>query len=392
MSVELSTSPWLDVVGGFVARHRPLMVRLGNLESLFLRDQIQAVRLEKPVYVAGIARSGSTLLLEILNSIPVVTTHRYQDYPFLHVPYWWNTYLRMVPGKRSDPEERAHGDRIYITPESPEAMEEILWMSFFPHLHDDTQVQILDETTSHPGFERFYTDHLRKLLLVRGATRYASKGNYNVTRLKYLQKLFPDARFVVPIRAPRAHVASLVKQHRLFSAGERANPKALAHMQRVGHYEFGLDRRVIHVGDSKLAGRIRQAWDAGRDVEGYALLWGSVYGFLAEQLRQDQDLRECTLVLRYEDLCAEPERVLGELLRHAGLDQHTESIVQRYAGTISPPTYYEPSFTPEEEAVLDAATARVAARFGYGSETEADRPTPGDAAPPPSSGVQHTAH
>ncbi|WP_256206685.1 sulfotransferase [Pseudomonas sp. BAY1663] len=68
-------------------------------------------------------------------------------------------------------------------------------------------------------------------------------------RLGYLQRLYPDARFVLAIRDPVWHIASLIKQQRLFVAGERAEPRALEHMRRVGHYEFGLDRRPINVGD-----------------------------------------------------------------------------------------------------------------------------------------------
>ncbi len=362
---ELQTTGWVDVVGRFVAEHRPLMVRLGDLETRFLADRLEGVSVRSPVYIAGIARCGSTLLLEILNTVPGVVTHQYQDYPFLYTPYWWHTYLRLVPAKKVEPRERAHKDRILVTPQSPEAMEEVLWMTFFPQLHDDRHDQVLKRETTNPRFEAFYRDHIRKLLLVRRGNRYASKGNYNLTRLAYLHRLFPDARFVVPVRAPRDHIASLIKQHRLFSEGERANPKALAHMQRVGHFEFGLDRRVVHVGDAAVAHRIRAAWDAGRDVEGYALLWRSVYGFIHRQLETDPVLREHTLVLRYEDLCEEPERLLNELLAHTGLSHARDTVLRRFADAITPPRYYQAGFTAHEEALIDEITAPTAALFGY---------------------------
>ena len=91
--------------------------------------------------------------------------------------------------------------------------------------------QVLDAATSNPAFERFYADHLKKILLVRGGQRYLSKGNYNLTRFAYLRKLFPDARFIVPVRDPRWHIASLMKQHRLFCAEERRDPRILKHMR-----------------------------------------------------------------------------------------------------------------------------------------------------------------
>src|SRR3546814_6853228 len=79
-----------------------------------------------------------------------------------------------------------------------------------------------------------------------------------------LLKLFPDARFVLPLRDPAAHIASLVKQHRLFCQGERRHPAALDHMQRIGHFEFGLDRRPINVGDGAM-GEILQAFHDGEE-------------------------------------------------------------------------------------------------------------------------------
>src|SRR3546814_7617019 len=113
----------------------------------------------------------------------------------------------------------------------------------FGRLHDPHASAVLDAGTDCPEFERFFADHMRKLLWVRRRPRYLSKANYNVTRMEYLLKLFPDARFVLPLRDPAAHIASLMKQQRLFCEGERRHPAALEHMRRIGHFEFGIDRR-----------------------------------------------------------------------------------------------------------------------------------------------------
>src|SRR5690606_33251786 len=156
------------------------------------------------------------------------------------------------------------------------------WMSFFPNLHDPRASEVLDGSTRHPQFEQFYRDHVRKLLAVRGAERYVSKGNYNVTRLEYLLALFPDARFVIPVRDPVWHVASLMKQHRLFCARTRDNPKARTHLRRVGHFEFGPDRRPINAGDTECVQAICAHFAAGRDIEGWALYWNHLYGYLAD--------------------------------------------------------------------------------------------------------------
>jgi hypothetical protein len=364
--VDLPVARWVDRVGGHIARHRSLWVRLGNLETRALADKIRPIRIRQPIYVAGLARAGSTLLLEVLAQHRETTTHQYQDYPPVYTPYWWNWFLGFMPQGDAQPVERAHQDRIRITPKSPEAMEEILWMTFFPTLHDPGASNVLDERTHQPAFEAFYRDHIRKLLLVRGGSRYLATANYNVTRLEYLLKLFPDARFVVPIREPVHHVASLQKQHRLFCRGETQNPRALEHMRRVGHFEFGLDRRPINIGDADQAAAIARLWDQGEEARGLARQWHAIYAHLADRLEANAALRDAVQVIPYEELCQRPRERLEAILAHAELDD-ADRLVEAHAPTISAPSYYHPAFSADELAAIHDETAATAARFGYPS-------------------------
>src|SRR5260370_16452119 len=118
----------------------------------------------------------------------------------------------------------------------------MLWMAFFARCDGPSVSHLPAGGDRHPAFESFYAAHIRKLLLVEGATRYAAKANYHVARLAYLIRLCPDAKFLIPIRAPAAHIASLLRQHRWFSAVRPKHPRALAFMQRSVHFEFGPER------------------------------------------------------------------------------------------------------------------------------------------------------
>src|SRR5207248_9765794 len=106
-----------------------------------------------------------------------------------------------------------HRDEVLIAPDSPDALEEVLWMAFFPRCHDPSVSNRLAAGSCHAAFESFYRAHLQKLLLAERATRYVAKANYHVARLAYLVRLFPDARIILPVRAPESHIASLVPQH-----------------------------------------------------------------------------------------------------------------------------------------------------------------------------------
>ena len=359
---DFAVAGWVDRLGGHIERHPNLWIRLGDMESRFLRDDLAALHIEAPIYVAGLARSGSTFLLEALASHEDTVTHRYKDFPPVFTPYWWNRFLGFMPKKEATPAERAHKDGIVITEESPEAFEETLWMAFFPKLHDPRYSSMLGRDDENAGFTAFYRDHIKKLLAVRGGKRYLSKGNYNLTRLAFLQKTFEDARFVLPIRAPAWHIASLIKQHRLFRDGLADNRRALDHMRRVGHFEFGPDRRPIHVGDDRAIEAIQGLWAAGSEVEGQARYWAHLHAKIADQLESDDTLRDAVLVVSYEDLCASPKPMVERLFAHCRLEI-SAGMANEIATRVQFPGYYQPNFSGTERAMIDEITGPVAERF-----------------------------
>lgn len=355
---------WVDALGGFIERRRGLWIRLGDLETRLFAEELAAVPIERPIYVGGLARSGSTILLEMLAQQDGVVTHRYKDYPPIYTPILWSRLLARMPQRAAEPVERTHKDGIAVTPDSPEAFEEVLWMAFFPHLHDPAVSAVLDDRTTNPAFEAFYRDHIRKLLLARGGQRYLSKGNYNATRLEYLLKLFPDARFVIPVRDPAWHVASLMKQHALFSDGVGQSPQALRHLRRVGHFEFGPDRRPVNAGDRARIDAIARLWAEGTEADGWALYWSHIYGHIADRLDASPALRDAALIVRYEELCRAPRETLRAVLDHCCLAA-PDTTVDRLASGIRYPTYYRPSFTEAEMDAIERHTRDTARRFGY---------------------------
>ena len=339
---------------------------LGMLESEWLRDQLESKPIQTPIYISGLARSGSTKLLEIVASVPSVATHRYRDAITVFCPVWMESATSRA-NQDATPIERSHGDRVMVTPDSPEAIEEALWSSFFPHVHRSGRSHVLDAETENAAFEQFYCDHIQKLLHVRGRQRYASKGNYNVARLRYIAKLLSSSVFVVPVRDPRWHIASLRKQHHLFCAAAKVHPRSVRYLDRVGHYEFGVHRHAIDFGDG-VASEVESLWNAGEEVRGWARYWNSVYKWLRQQCLADPQLRQRVLFVRYEDLCVETSDTLTKLFSHCDLSD-VESIIARYEGQLNLPDYYQASFTSSELAAIRDEAGELAAEFGYDMES-----------------------
>lgn len=351
-----------DWLGWLVQRFKQVFVGFGNLESRIFAQHIEGVNIDRPIFIAGLARSGSTLLLELLSRHTDVVSHRYRDFPFLHVPIWWNWFLDHAATPNRTAVERAHKDRILVTPDSPEAMEEVLWMTFFPTCHDPSQSNVLDGASSYPKFEKFYVDHIRKILHLRHGTRFVSKGNYNVARLSYLAAMFSDSRFLIPVRDPVSHIASLMKQHKLFCKTEKSDARALRHMARVGHFEFGLGRTPINFGDLACTASVQRLWDRGLEVEGWAKYWSMVYAFVADCMQQNKSLRATSMIVHYSDLCAEPEKILAEIYDHCGLRVSSDTIAAQ-AKTISFPSYYRHGFSDEQLELIEAETDQAHSRI-----------------------------
>jgi len=335
---------------------------LGNTETELLGERLDNIALDRPVFIAGLARSGSTMLLDIFSRLPQVGTHRYRDFPLVFVPYFWNRFQERFAASAA-PVERPHKDRIKITKDSPEAFEEPLWTYFFPFVHDPGARHLLTAAQANPRFDTFYREHLRKILLVRGRQRYVSKGNYNIARLQYLAHLLPDARFVVPIRHPVSHVNSLVRQHRLFTQYSREDRRVPHYMRGAGHYEFGPQRVPINL-DEESGRRIVEAWNAGDDDLGYAILWRSVYAHARQLARQNESLAKRIVFVPYEDFCAQPVAMLSRLFDFCELTAGAQDLL----GNLPPIAAPE----PEREGIKETQRTRiwnetreVAEEFGY---------------------------
>jgi len=61
---------WLDRLGGFVERTGGFWRWLGDLESRVFAADLAEIAIDRPIYVTGLARAGTTILLELLASRP----------------------------------------------------------------------------------------------------------------------------------------------------------------------------------------------------------------------------------------------------------------------------------------------------------------------------------
>src|SRR5580698_10553745 len=319
----------------------PLFVALGNLETQLLAGRLSAQRVDRPVYICGLPRAGTTITLQMLSEHPDVVTHKYADFLMPYMPWVWNKVFPRIPvDAMRKPVPRIHRDRIEVTRDSAEMGEEILWEHFFPHIHDEANYSVLDATTSNPAFERFYSEHLRKLALVRGRSRYVSNAIN--------------------------HVASLIKQDRIWAELERDDPRQIEIIELTGHHEFGQHQVMANVGNPEELREIRRLFDEGSWAKSRARYWAYAYGFVAKQLRDDPELARRVCIVRYEDLCGDSLVTIDRIVAHTGLDPTSfAGTREAYGNKLSFPDYYKPAFSDAELNDIALTTRGVAQQFGY---------------------------
>ena len=229
------------VIHNFSFGSRTLRKTMLAAEEFLFGRKWAGIAVQKPVFITSLPRAGTTILLNALSTLPPVATHTYRDMPFVLSPLLWSKLSGSFQ-KRSAHTQRAHGDGITINEDSPEAFEEVLWLSFFRHKYADNRIALWNKPDT--GFTGFFSDHMRKIILLRQSrerkcSRYVSKNNANIARIPALLGMYPDAVVLVPVRNPLEHAISMLRQHTKFADRQSEQQFVRKYMGDIGHFEFG---------------------------------------------------------------------------------------------------------------------------------------------------------
>ncbi|WP_339978784.1 sulfotransferase [Gymnodinialimonas mytili] len=242
---DVPYSPLDKALHDFAFASPTRQIRLGGLENRLYRRRINLDHAARPIFITSLPRAGTTIMLEALADVPELASATYQHMPFTLSPLMWGKFSSTF-WKAREKTERAHGDGIDVDMNSPEAFEEMLWMAFWSDRYQSGQIAPWTPEDRNAEFETFFRTHMAKIVATKpAATRYVSKNNANIARLGLIEKIFPDATTLIPIRNPRAQVKSLFRQHLRFAELQDREPFARRYMEGIGHFEFGEALRPI---------------------------------------------------------------------------------------------------------------------------------------------------
>lgn len=280
-----------------------------DVERLFfspkqnINDKQILASAEGAVYVCGLARSGTTILLHILDEIKVFRSQTYRDMPFVLAPNLW----KMITQHDNSPaiaEMRAHGDNLMVHFDSPEGFEEVFWRTFSKINLDkqcfDAEEPTLDALVNFADYRALIANP--KSSFPNSPTyRYLSKNNNNLLRLNMLSR-DPTATLLLVYRDPIATARSLYNQHQRFSTAHATDDFTRHYMRWLGHHEFGLDHLPFCFAVPEMDATLSS------DNPNYWLnYWNAVYLHVLAQAESPFYL------VNYDVLCHEPELMLESI-------------------------------------------------------------------------------
>ncbi len=282
---------------------------LFDVERLLFSPDITSEK--SHLFVAGLARAGTTVLMRTLYENGKFTSLTYRDMPFILAPNLW----RKIAGfSRQDTEmkERAHGDGLKINYDSPEALEEVFWRTFCgsDYIKKNGLIPMTADNEILDKFKAFVG-----LILNNSPDNcYLSKNNNNILRLDSIARAFPNALIIVPFRDPLQQAFSLLNQHKKFLKKHSDDAFAKKYMTWLAHHEFGAGHRPF------LFDGTNEGEKNTQDLSYWLTIWINTYSYLMNNLPPQ------AVFLSYENLCDKTELVWEKLSKQINLSPYTDKI------------------------------------------------------------------
>ena len=241
------------------------------------------------VFVAGLARSGTTILLNAIYQSNEFGSLTYADMPFILAPNLWSKISLNTLHTHSA--ERAHGDSIKVSSDSPEAFEEVFWKTF---RDSDSETQ------------KKFMHYIQCITLKYKTSRYLSKNNQNIRRLALISEIFPNSKILIPFRHPTQQAYSLLTQHKNFIEKSKGDNFISSYMKWIGHTEFGPNYIPIQTQNI--------AFKNNLNINHWLEQWYLAYKNCLDSYSKENNLH----YVCYESLC-ESERAWFEIRKLVGI-------------------------------------------------------------------------
>lgn len=295
---------------------------------------------DRPVFLVGAFRSGTTLVERILCRHPDVASFCYFSNQFIRAPLLGALGIRTLAALGVldlQPRGFIHNPKL---PSNLFSSFECEWIFSLcgRSLWDEAVSSV--ELASGFADERFEA-HLRSLvrrhLWLFSRNRFVNKNPYNSLRMEFLARVFPDALFVRVLRHPLATIDSHLRTQRKLEAALASLPDGA----RI--YRQGLRMDVLSAPAKTAAHDELLRLESIDRRLALAAQWRDFQDAIDAALVRDRSLAARCHTIRYEALMAEPQACIEALLQHLGLDDAAGTAATRASLASLQPELPEPS-------------------------------------------------
>lgn len=296
------------------------------------------------LWVTGLARAGTTSVLERLVATGAFHSLNYANMPLVLAPGLWKRFHNPGTGEL---QERSHGDGILVGLDSAEALEEVFFQAMTGRSYvSNTALEAHDVS---PGLHNTYLDYQGIALASsdRPDAMYVAKNNNALLRYPAMRRQNRDFHVVFMFREPLTHAASLLAMHRKYCAMQTDDSFVKEYMDWLAHREFGLGHLPFRFpSTAKLPEGDCESLDYWLEV------WINHH-------REALDLDPHRLhFVQYETYCAHPNAVLQSLMREVGAKGKAPSYPS-YRNTRPAEGDVNPAHLAEARKLYDAMCAQA---------------------------------
>ena len=299
----------------FILNNKIISELIFDLEKkIFLKKKNYAD--EKHIFISGLARSGSTLLLNILYQSGNFCSLTYNDMPMILAPNLWSKFIGRKK-KNFKLEKRAHQDLVNINIYSPESFEEVFWKYILKNKYIDKN---LIKDIKIP--EKIIVEYSRYINLIcekNKKNNYLSKNNNSLFRIEKILNFFQNSYFIIPFRDPYTHAYSLLSQHQRFIKLQKNNYFIKDYMNWLGHHEFGLNHKTF---DFKQKNNLNLNKNS---INYWIKIWIDYYTYVLNNYKKSKNQKRIILV-NYNKLCDNKNNILKSLSDNIGIDELNNKI------------------------------------------------------------------
>lgn len=251
--------------------------------------------------ITGLARAGTTSLLNKLSPQGPFASLNYANMPFVLAPRTWANFYKP---KDLGLKERSHGDGVMVGLDSNEALEEVFWKAI-------TENQYVGENClqQHDLSEdqcRSYLDYQR-VIRQNNDEVYVAKNNNFLLRYEGIRRHNSDFTAVILFREPLHHAGSLMEKHMQYVEMQNDDPFVLDYMNWLAHHEFGKGHKGFCFENTQEWIQKAELWPQD-NINHWLAIWLAVYGYASTI--DDTN----TIFVSYEEFCSEPTAVVNRIV------------------------------------------------------------------------------